>query len=163
MSTTFSTWDDLAAALNVPVRELYRERKLPGAPEAKDLDAWREYFQAKSFIDLSGLTPTTYDDRLKTGKLDLESALVHSRLVEQEIINERRREELKKARGDTIPKDKVDEKVRTLTAFVLEVLAELPEMAANAAPSADKPVARRLAKEWVDVLRTRLAEKLRLG
>lgn len=163
MSTVFKTWDDLAAALNVPVRDIYRTRKLAGAPQEKDLALWREYFVSESQLDLDGLPPTTYDDRLKKGKLDLDAALVHARLVEQEIINERRREELKRVRGDSIPKDKVEEKIRTVTAAALDVLAELPELVAAAAPPGERPEARRKAREWVDALRTRMAERLRLG
>jgi hypothetical protein len=83
--------------------------------------------------------------------------------VEQSIINGIKREELKKIRGDMIPREDVEKKVRAITASALEVLNELPELAANAADPGKKPDARKLAREWVDVLRTRMAEKLRLG
>ena len=157
------TWDGLAAALNIPVREVYRERKLPGAPTGKDVEAWREYFAGKGQLDLQGLTPTTYDDRLKSGKIDLDKALVHARLVEQEIINERRREELKRVRGDVVPREKVEDKIREVTAAALEVLNQLPDIVANDAAPHDRPEARRKARLWVETIRTKMAERLRLG
>ena len=156
------TWDALAAALNIPVREIYRERKKPAAPQDKDLDAWLEYYEGKAALDIDGLTPTTYDERLRSGKLVLDDALSHSRLVEQEIINERRREELKKVRGDTVPKDEVEKRIRAVTAAALEALAQLPDIVADSEPT-DKPAMRQKARAWVDAVRARMAEKIRLG
>jgi hypothetical protein len=112
-------------------------------------------------IDVTGLTPTTYDDSFKRGKLRLRDARDHSQLVEQEIINEIRREELKKARGEVVSREDLNDTTAAVTAAALEALATLPDIAAESSTPAERPAIRQRAKAWVDAVRTIMAEKLR--
>lgn len=115
-------------------------------------------------VDPTGLPGVCdYDQAVGAGRIDYTKAHKREQVVEQAIINDLKREELRKLRGDLIPRDEVEKKVRTITAAALEVLNELPDLAANAAEAARKPAARQLAREWVDALRARMAERLRLG
>ena len=144
------TWDALAVALNMPVREIYRARKLPGAPEGKDLDEWREYFKQSNSLDLSGLTPTSYDKALASGKLDPDAALKHSRIVEQEIINEIKREELRKIRGDALTKEQHREILRSLAEKIKAAVATLPDEVAKEFEPHERAGWRKRAETWRD-------------
>lgn len=158
---TLDTWDSLAVALNINVREIYRARKLPGAPETKDLDEWREYFKSSSRFSADGLPPTSYDKALEAGKLDPDNALKHSRIVEQEIINEIKREELRKTRGDTLAKDAVRAKIEKVTLACIAAVETLPDIYAETLPADQRAAARKLAREWVEVIREKIAAGIR--
>lgn len=158
----YDTWDALAAALKINARELHRMRKLPGAPgESKDLDDWRNYIDSSNRFDTEGLPATSYDEALKKGRVDTDSALKHSRIVEQEIINEMKREELKKARGDTIAKADHEAKVVAVVDRCVAALAILPDLYADGLPSDERPAGRRLAKDWVAAIRAEFSKNLR--
>lgn len=155
---TAPTWDALAVALNMPVREIYRARKLAGAPQGKDVDDWQEWFKRCNSLDLKGLPPTSYDGAMTHGKLSPDDALKHSRLVEQEIINEHKREELAILRGSLIPKDKYRERVTAIADKIRAVLATLPDLAAEALEPHERPAMRKRAELWRDTLLTKIAE-----
>lgn len=160
------TWDDLAAQLGKDTRQISRWRKIEGAPTEPDPEAWKTWLEDRNGppVDPTGLPGVCdYDQAVGAGRIDYTKAHKREQVVEQAIINDLKREELRKLRGDLIPRDEVEKKVRTITAAALEVLNELPDLAANAAEAARKPAARQLAREWVDALRARMAERLRLG
>ncbi len=160
------TWDDLAAKLHKDTRQITRWRKIEGSPTEANLEEWQAWLEERNGapVDPTGLPGICdYDEAVGAGRIDYTKAHKREQVVEQAIINDLKREELRKLRGDLIPKDEVEKKIRTITAAALEVLSELPDLAANAATAGAKPEARRLAREWVEALRARMAEKLRLG
>jgi hypothetical protein len=139
---------------------------IEGSPATPDLPEWQAWIEERNGppVDPTGLPGVCdYDQAVADGRIDYTKAHKREQVVEQSIINGIKREELKKLRGDLIPKDDVEARIRTAATLVLEVLDTLPELAAEARPAGERPETRRLAREWVNVLRTRLAEKLRLA
>lgn len=157
----FATWDALAGAIGLEPRELHRARKLPGAPESKDGTEWREFLASASRLDTEGLPATSYDSALKSGRVDTDSALKHSRIVEQEIVNEIKREELRKLRADVVSKEGVRSKVEKITQACIDAISSLPDMYAETLKPDERAEGRKLAKTWVEAIRTRMSEKVK--
>lgn len=160
------TWDALAARLGKDTRQISRWRKIPGAPEAPDYEAWTEWLNDRSAppVDPTGLPGVCeYDAAVKAGRIDYSKAHKREQVVEQAIVNAIKREELKKIKADTLSKDDVEKKIRIVTTAALDALSILPDLVAEASPVGDRPAMRQRAREWVDVIRTKMAEKIRLA
>ncbi len=100
-----------------------------------------------------------YDEAVTAG-YSLSSALKREKVIEQEIVNDTKREELKTLRGETFTKQQVSDKIQRIAKLVLEVLDTLPELVAEG--STDAHTARLTGRRLCDTLRQRITEKLRL-
>jgi hypothetical protein len=108
-----------------------------------------------------------YDDPVRDKTISLSDALKREQVKEQMIINDMRVVELQKARDDAairrgtlFDKTQVEERDRRFEDAVMTALATVSELAASLVEPDKKSDARAKAKEWINGVRTQLAEAM---
>lgn len=171
-----ATWDDLAAALGVSVRNFHRWRKVPGAPTGLSIEEWRQWMAANgkgqaSATDIGdGELPgdCDYDQPVRTKVISLSDALKREQVKEQMIINDTRAVELEKAReeaairrGKLFTKEQVDARDSRVADVLLSQLASVEAAMVGVADVAKRDDARAKAKAWITDVRNAIGAALK--
>lgn len=157
------SWDELAGVIGKDSRQVSRWRKVDGAPAAPDPDAWREWLETRSGspVDPDGLPGVCdYDPAVKLGRIDYTKAHKREQVVEQAIINDIKREELRKIRGDALTKEQHRERLKAFLDRAREAVNRLPDLAAEGVPPHQVAEAKKRARAWADTILTAIAAGL---
>ena len=148
------SWQKLAQRCGITEADITDLRANDDAPKTRNLKDWKAYvkkFDQYSRSDLPG--QNDYDDVVEKGKISYAEAVTREKAKEQILINERRKLELAKERGELISIEDFNEGQQRQQDALLSVLAKLPDIASGDFVPAEKPAIKKKAKAWISKLR----------